>query len=224
MVERLASANADPMLIAPLVSLAVRNAHQNGTRTVKPRHLEQAWAYLTQPSHAGTAGADQDTGRSLPPGDLDPRVASEPLAADEADDSPFDPVDAKDAREKVLREIRARRGQRSFRYALIEAYDRRCAITGCDVLDVLEAAHITPYLGPETNHVTNGLLLRADLHTLFDTGLLAVDPETRQVLVAQVISDPVYRALHGKPLRAARTKASMPSQAALKQHRDDCVW
>lgn len=146
------------------------------------------------------------------------------MAPQDADDEPFDPTNAKDAREKVLREIRARRGQKQFRDALIEAYEGRCAITGCDVLDVLEAAHITPYLGPETNHVTNGLLLRADLHTLFDTYLVAVAPETLKVLVSPSIKDPMYRALHGQALRATKTKASAPSEAALRKHRASCSW
>lgn len=140
----------------------------------------------------------------------------------EADNEPFDPTSITDARERVFREIRARRGQKQFRDVLIDAYGGRCAITGCDVLDVLEAAHITPYLGPETNHVTNGLLLRADLHTLFDTNLVAVDPETRKALVSPTIKDPAYRALHGQALRATKTKASAPSEAALSQHREGC--
>jgi hypothetical protein len=136
----------------------------------------------------------------------------------------YNPEAVTDARDKVLREIRARRGQRQFRDALIDAYAGRCAITGCSVLDVLEAAHITPYLGPETNHVTNGLLLRADLHTLFDTRLLAVDPDTLKVLVAPSIQDPAYRELHGNPLRTTATKVSAPSVAALRQHRAACDW
>lgn len=144
------------------------------------------------------------------------------LEANEADDEPFDPTSVTDAREKVLREIRARRGQKQFRDALIEAYAARCAITGCEVLDVLEAAHVTPYLGPETNHVTNGLLLRADLHTLFDTQLVAVDPETLKVLVSPRIQDPMYRALHGQTLRTTKTRASAPSEAALRKHREGC--
>jgi hypothetical protein len=163
--------------------------------------------------------------RSLAPGLLDapPGAASlTNLDPADADDDPFDPTSITDAREKVVREIRARRGQRQFRDALIEAYEGRCAITGCDVLDVLEAAHITPYQGPETNHITNGLLLRADLHTLFDTNLVAVDPETRKVLVSPRIEDLRYRALHGQPLRATKAKAIGPSVAALKQHRDGC--
>jgi putative restriction endonuclease len=153
------------------------------------------------------------------------RVAEPLLRPTDADDNDaFDPTNQKDAREKVLREIKARRGQRKFRDALIDAYDGRCAITGCDVLDVLEAAHITPYLGPATNHVTNGLLLRADLHTLFDMGLIAVDPKTKYVLVAPSIKDPVYQKLHGKPLRLTKSSASAPSDKALRQHRSDCGW
>jgi hypothetical protein len=142
----------------------------------------------------------------------------------DASDEPFDPRNAKDARKAVLRAIKARRGQQAFRNSLIAAYAGRCAITGCEVLDVLEAAHITPYLGPETNHVTNGLLLRADLHTLLDTGLLAVDPDSREILVAPHVNEPAYRALHGRPLRPTMTKASAPSVASLKQHRSDCGW
>ena len=92
------------------------------------------------------------------------------------------------------------------------------------MLGVLEAAHLTPYLGPETNHVTNGLLLRADLHTLFDTGAIAIDPTTKVILVAPSIDDAVYRALHGQPLRPTTSKANAPSQEALRQHRSDCTW
>jgi hypothetical protein len=154
-----------------------------------------------------------------------PRVRRPALLDPEAaEEQPFNPANQEDAREKVLREIRARRGQKKFREALVEAYASRCAITGCSVLDVLEAAHITPYLGPSTNHVTNGLLLRADLHTLFDTLLLAVDPDTMKVLVAPTIEDPAYRGLDGKPLRATLTKATGPSLKALKQHRAECRW
>lgn len=161
---------------------------------------------------------------AMPPNSESSVEVGRTLSPEEAEDEPFDPETAHDAREKVLREIRARRGQKKFRDALIDAYEGRCAITGCDVLDILEAAHITPYLGPDTNHVTNGLLLRADLHTLFDAGLVAVDPKTKAILVAPTIKDPVYRALHGQPLRKTKTTASSPSEKALKQHRADCGW
>jgi len=85
-----------------------------------------------------------------------------------------DATDIEDGRKRIERLVTLRQGQPAFRQALMEAYERRCAITGCTIDDVLEAAHISPYLGEHTNHVTNGLLLRADMHTLFDRGLIKV--------------------------------------------------
>ncbi|MGG5889443.1 HNH endonuclease [Falsiroseomonas sp. HC035] len=153
-----------------------------------------------------------------------PRTNRKAIEPEDGDTEPFDPKNARDARKRVLRAIKARRGQPQFRKKLIDVYQGRCAVTGCDVVDILEAAHITPYLGPQTNHVTNGLLLRTDLHTLFDAGLIAVEPKTKEVLVAATIKDPVYRALHGRLLRKTKTEASAPSEKALKQHRADCGW
>lgn len=113
-----------------------------------------------------------------------------------------DPRSITDACNRVIQEIKARRGQQQFRDELIRIYGGRCAITGCDVLAVLEAAHITPYRADVTNVVYNGLLLRTDLHTLLDCGLLAVEPKTRTVCLAPSIRNaPDYRALHGQPLR-----------------------
>ncbi len=57
-------------------------------------------------------------------------------------------------------------------------YEHRCVVTGCTVIAVLEAAHIRPYRRPEDNDVKNGLLLRADIHTLFDLNLLGIEPGT----------------------------------------------
>ena len=75
-----------------------------------------------------------------------------------------------DERERLFRQIRARRGQRVFREKLRARYGDRCAVCGCNVLDVLEAAHIRPYRGDLDNHVENGLLLR---HTQFDLDLIS---------------------------------------------------
>ena len=87
----------------------------------------------------------------------------------------FDPSGVADARERVLSSIVRRRGQPAFRHRLLAAYNGKCAITGCDVEAVLDASHIVSYRGPDTNHPANGLLLRTDLHTLFDFKLVAVD-------------------------------------------------
>jgi len=136
-----------------------------------------------------------------------------------ADDAPFDSSSVVDARQKILRSIAQRRGQRAFREALINAYGGRCAITGCDVLDVLEAAHIFPYLGPDTNKVDNGLLLRADLHTLFDCSLVEIDPTTLAVVVSEKLRASEYGVLHGRALRPPRHPAQVPSADALQRRR-----
>ena len=91
-------------------------------------------------------------------------------------DPAFNPSEMEDQRAKSIAEIVRRRGQAKFRKTLLEAYNSKCVVTGCDAAEALEAAHITPYLGEETNHPQNGLLLRADIHSLFDLGLLSVDP------------------------------------------------
>src|SRR4051812_2738126 len=118
-----------------------------------------------------------------------------------------------------MRSIRVRRGQRAFRNALLDAYGNRCAVTGCDVRDLLEAAHIVPYQGPDTNHAQNGLLLRSDLHTLFDCGLIAVDVATMTVVISPKLGASSYRVLAGRKLRPALNAASAPSRDALLVHR-----
>lgn len=74
---------------------------------------------------------------------------------------------------------RARLGQGSFRTLVIDAYQRRCAITGESTLPTLEAAHIRAYADDGLHHVSNGLLLRSDFHKLFDAGLVTIDPDLK---------------------------------------------
>jgi putative restriction endonuclease len=77
-------------------------------------------------------------------------------------------------------------------------------MTGCALADVLEAAHIWPYRGEADNHPENGLLLRADLHTLFDLDLIAVNPETLAIEVAPTLMQiETYAGLQGRPLGTA---------------------
>lgn len=73
--------------------------------------------------------------------------------------------------------VKPRLGQGSFRMMLMKAYKNRCAITGENTLEVLEAAHIQPFASSGTHDVSNGLLLRADFHKLFDKGLVSVTPD-----------------------------------------------
>lgn len=74
---------------------------------------------------------------------------------------------------------RARLGQGAFRVLVTEAYSRRCAITGERTLPVLEAAHIRPYAEEGPHLVANGVLLREDLHTLFDRGYITATEDLR---------------------------------------------
>lgn len=143
------------------------------------------------------------------------------IGSEKADDPGFDPESVHDERERAIRAIRVRRGQPAFRAALLDAYGRRCAITGCAVEHVLEAAHITRYLGSLTNHVSNGLLLRTDLHTLFDCGLLTIEPKSRTVVIANVLKGSSYAKIAGKVVRSPNDAASGPSNRNLeKRYRD----
>jgi putative restriction endonuclease len=73
---------------------------------------------------------------------------------------------------------RSRLGQGAFRILVTDAYEKRCSISGERTLPVLQASHIKPY-GKGPNRVDNGLLLRSDLHILFDRGYITVTPEYR---------------------------------------------
>jgi hypothetical protein len=131
--------------------------------------------------------------------------------------SPFNPKSLKDARERVLCEVVRRRGQAKFRHALITAYEGRCAITGCALLAILEAAHITPYMGGATNRVSNGLLLRADLHTLWDLGLIAIVPDKNTFWVNPRITDATYRAIDGTAVFQPADLTLRPASLAIMQ-------
>ncbi|HEY3155369.1 MAG TPA: HNH endonuclease [Candidatus Eisenbacteria bacterium] len=133
----------------------------------------------------------------------------------------FEPTSLEDRRRETNRMIVLRQGQQGFRRALLLAYQGRCAITGCDGVQALEAAHIVPYRGLVTNHPTNGLLLRADIHNLFDLGLLAIDPANLKVLWSSELDGTSYvPVLRGATVRRPVDSGLAPSQAALRIHRE----
>lgn len=123
-----------------------------------------------------------------------------------------------DARERILGSIVCRRGQGVFRQNLLNAYEGTCAITGTTAPEALDAAHIRPYRGVHTNQTNNGLLLRGDIHTLFDLGLISVEPDTRRVWVSPGIQDPDYRALNGIEIRVPNEADALPSSESLAWH------
>ena len=80
----------------------------------------------------------------------------------------------------------------------------------------IQAAHIIPYKGSSTNHVQNGILLRADIHTLFDLDLLRIDKNYR-INIDESIEDEEYKKLHHKFIRMPNNKESYPSPEALEK-------
>lgn len=144
-------------------------------------------------------------------------IAAELPAAEE-----FRPDPATDARLHVVRAVAQRQGQAAFRRDLIEIYDGRCAVTGCRVQPLLEAAHVTPYRGAYTNVLSNGILLRSDIHSLWDLGLLAVDPVQRVVQVNPDVAaaDNMYGELNGVMISEPNQVTHRPSEAALRSQWD----
>ncbi len=118
---------------------------------------------------------------------------------------------------------RGRLGQGTFRILVTEAYGRNCAITSEKTLPVLEAAHILPFANEGPNVTSNGLLLRSDLHTLFDLGYLTVTPELN-VEVSRTIKERFkngknYYSLHGRRLAVIpESEIERPNRTYLEWH------
>jgi putative restriction endonuclease len=120
-----------------------------------------------------------------------------------------------EARLRSYQQIVRRQGQSAFRDALLVAYQHRCAVTACDAPSVLEAAHLRPYRGPATNLVANGLLLRADIHTLLDLRMLAPEPSTRIIRISPRLAGTYYEEFAGRSLAEPVTTAHRPAEEAL---------
>jgi WD40 repeat protein len=130
----------------------------------------------------------------------------------------FDAETVEDARRRITASIVQRQGQGEFRRRLLKSYGGRCPITDCDVESAIEAAHIIPYQGAETNHPTNGLPLRADIHTLFDLHLVSIQPDTYEVLISPELIGTCYQDLAGRKLTCPQQQVAAPNQIALSNH------
>lgn len=116
------------------------------------------------------------------------------------------------------RELLQRLGQQQFRAKVLRAYDGKCAISGCAEPSVLQAAHIVSVAAGGRHSVENSILLRADLHNLFDRGALTVS-YSMKVEVSSDIRHVIYRSLSGRNVAAPRGVSKTALKQALKRHR-----
>jgi putative restriction endonuclease len=115
-----------------------------------------------------------------------------------------------------------RLGQGSFRIMVTDAYERRCAITNEKTLPALDAAHIKPYSASGQHIVTNGILMRRDLHALFDKGYITITP-SNQIEVSRRIKEEFengrdYYRLQNNIIRMPRDPSNHPSRDFLEWH------
>lgn len=121
--------------------------------------------------------------------------------------------------ERTARMVRERPGQSAFRRMLRLVYQNTCCVTGCSVPEELEAAHIDPFVSEESDHIQNGLLLRRDLHALFDKHLWSVHPITKKIHFAQQALCPEsYSSLNGLQMKRPSNEAHHPHADALTRH------
>ena len=120
--------------------------------------------------------------------------------------------------------VAPRLGQGTFRVAVTSAYGSACAVTGEHSLPVLEAAHIRPYSIAGSHAVPNGLLLRADIHRLFDSGYVTVTPDHKFLVSARLAQEwengKVYYALQGNVIKLPKRNADRPAAEQLRWHND----
>ena len=122
--------------------------------------------------------------------------------------------------------IRPRLGQGAFRVLVTDIYNRRCAVTHERTLPALEAAHIRPYGDGGEHEARNGLLLRRDIHSLFDAGYVTVTPDLRFEVSRRIKEEfdngKHYYALHGHKIDAPSDVGQRPDPDALTWHNEHC--
>jgi putative restriction endonuclease len=122
--------------------------------------------------------------------------------------------------------IRPRLGQGAFRVLVTDLYHRRCAVTQERTLPALDAAHIRPYAEGGAHEARNGLLLRRDIHSIFDAGYVTVTPDYRFEVSRRIKEDYEngrhYYALHGTTIALPDRPELRPDKAALAWHNDYC--
>ncbi len=111
-----------------------------------------------------------------------------------------------------------RKGQSAFRQMVIANYGWRCCVTSEGVVELLEAAHIQPYIDTRSNHPQNGVCFRVDMHRLFDEGLIAIRPNCT-LAVSPKLAHTSYAELDGSAICLPLDPSHHPSGEALEFHR-----
>lgn len=194
-----------------------------GCILLRPFFFERAaWIPLPQWARGIQRGkgynTDEEEGRRLWT-EVQARLAAQPIE----EEARVDVVDGDRYGQPQL--VLPRLGQGSFRVIVTDSYQRQCALTGSHVLHVLDAAHIRPYAAGGTHSPNNGLLLRQDIHTLFDRGYITVAPDYR-IEVSRRIREEFdngkeYYALSGKPIHLPARTEVRPSPELLTWHNEN---
>ncbi|RDI05494.1 HNH endonuclease [Flavobacterium sp. AG291] len=139
------------------------------------------------------------------------------LQSDFENDS-FDLVQEPRERKKQLTNIR--NGQGAFKGKILKAYRNACCVTGETIPELLEAAHIQQYKSKTSNHVQNGLLLRVDIHRLFDNNLIFIDGDY-VIHVSDLVGNEYYKRFDGKKITLPDIESEYPSTEALELKREE---
>ena len=120
---------------------------------------------------------------------------------------------------------RPRLGQGTFRVLVTDSYQRRCAVTGEKALPVLDAAHIRPVAEGGQHRLDNGLLLRTDVHRLYDKGYVTVTPDGRFLVSRRLKTDfdngEPYMPYNDKKIWMPGDPVSQPDREALEWHSEE---
>ncbi len=121
---------------------------------------------------------------------------------------------------KKTRMVSERKGQSYFKLIVSTAYNNRCCVTGEITPELLEAAYIQPYMNETSNHIQNGLLLRSDIHRLYDNNLLYIDEDFTIHISSKLISD-YYKNFNNTKIKLPTQNFKLPSKDALKSRFDE---
>lgn len=132
-------------------------------------------------------------------------------------DTGSDYLPSEENKKKVTQVLQViREGQQKFRDKILKTYGRSCCISGCKVIYVLEAAHITPYNGPDSNVINNGLCLRSDLHKLWDKYLIAINPDSYKVELSSNLKGTDYEQYEGVQVFSNLQSSEIPTKELLE--------